>query len=128
MTAIGPIVSIGNGFCIHDCCVCGLCDATLTKPCVRTTGMHGDWVVGYYVNLYYLSSHVKDPDFAGEPRVRIEGTLGMIKGGTYGNCIHGDVERCDETAHVCHRQTALSMANRTREIAASSPGTFRNFP
>ena len=90
------------------------------------TGLHGDWVVGYFVNFYFLSSHVNDPAFESVPEVRIEGTLGSITQEDKGNCIYGNVDICTEAAHVCHRQTAKSMTNRTIEVAAKAPGAFRN--
>ena len=92
-------------------------------------GLHGDWVVGYYVNYYSISSHVKDPAFDRIPQVCIEGTLGLFQSeNNEGNCEYGSVDTCTENAHVCHRQTATSMANRTREVAARVPGAFRNYP
>ncbi len=87
-----------------------------TDTPTTTIGLHGDWVVGYYVNYYSISSHTKDPAFDGVPHARIKG-----------NCVYGRVETCTEEAHVCHRQTAKSMANRTRDVAANVPGAFRNF-
>lgn len=79
------------------------------------------------MNYYSISSHVKDPAFDGVPQVRIEGTLGSVKSQDRGNCVYGKVETCTEEAHVCHRQTAKSMANRTKEVAAKAPGAFRNY-
>lgn len=89
--------------------------------------LHSDWSVGYYVNYYYLSNHVKDPEFAESPEQRIESTLGDELSNNRGNCVFGDVDSCNETAHVCHGQTAKSMIAWTREIAASAPGVFRNY-
>lgn len=89
--------------------------------------LHGDWVLGYFVNYYYIASHTKDAGFETVPHVRIEGTLGGTFKEEKGNCVYGSVETCTEAAHVCHRQTAKSMANRTREVAAQAPEVFRNF-
>jgi len=89
--------------------------------------LHGDWVLGYFVNYYYISSPTKDAGFENVPEVRIEGTLGGTFKEDKGNCIYGSVDMCTEAAHVCHRQTAKSMATRTREVAAKAPGAFPNF-
>jgi len=89
--------------------------------------LHSDWSVGYYVNFYYLASHIKDPKFARVAEQRIESTLGGDFDKDRGNCEFGDVNSCNETAHVCHGQTAKSMTARTQEIAAKSQGEFRNY-
>ena len=71
--------------------------------------LHSDWVVGYFINYYYISSAIK----GFKSHVRIEGTLGGTFKEDKGNCVHGNVTMCTEAAHVCHRQTVKSMLNRT---------------
>jgi len=124
-TATGRIVSTCDK--LEDECVTAV-DMPFSFHFTHSTGLHGDWVVGYYVNMYFVSSQVKDPAFAGVPQVRIEGTLGSITAEDKGNCVYANVDLCTEKAHVCHRQTAKSMANRTKEIAAKAPGAFRYYP
>lgn len=89
--------------------------------------LHGDWALGYFVNYYYISSRTKDAGFENLPEVRIEGTLGGTFKEDKGNCMYNGVDLCTEASHACHRQTAKSMANRTREVAAKDPRAFPNF-
>lgn len=91
--------------------------------------LHSDWTVGYYVNYYYISSHIKGEEFADMPALRIESTLGEHWNPNQGNCEFDSVDSCSEAAHVCHRQTANSMTrHQTKEIARKqAPGVFRNY-
>lgn len=82
--------------------------------------LHSDWVVGYFINYYYISSAIK----GFQSNVRIEDTLGGIYKDDKGNCANVNVTMCTEAAHACHRQTAKSMLNRTVEMAANSPELF----
>ncbi len=82
--------------------------------------LHSDWVVGYFINYYYISSAIK----GFKNHVRIEGTLGGTFKEDKGNCVHGNVTMCTEAAHVCHRQTVKSMLNQTVQVAKTSPDSF----
>ena len=90
----------------------------------KSISLHGDWAVGYYVNFYYISSHVQYPGFENTPEVRIWSSLGGTFKPDRGNCKYRNIEKCSEKAHVCHRQNALSMANQTKNIAAKNPGAI----
>ena len=89
--------------------------------------LHGDWAVGYYINYYYVSSHIEDPRYQNVTEFRIESHLGGVFTGHWGECKHRKLDKCDETAYVCHKQTATSMVNLTERIAAKAPEAFDNF-
>lgn len=87
--------------------------------------LHGDWALGYFVNFYYIANHIKE-GFKDVAEVRIEDSLGgIMKKTDKGNCKYRSVEECTKEAHVCHRQNAESMENRTIEVATASPGVYR---
>lgn len=89
--------------------------------------LHSDWSVGYYVNFYYISSHIKGDEFVDMPQMRIESSLGGDFNPNRGNCEFDSVISCSKSAHVCHGQTAKSMIAQTKEIARDAPGLFRNY-
>jgi len=69
-----------------------------------TTGfcMHSDWVMGYFVNFYNASIHVKDSFFDDVPHARIESYKGseIYARGT-GFCTHE--RKCPDGTAICHK-------------------------
>lgn len=90
--------------------------------------LHGDWVIGYYINYYHITEHVSDPIWKAEPELRIESTFGEFNGTKETkNCRNSDDRRCNRNkdAIFCHRQSVESMNTKFISHLAAS-GKFRS--
>ena len=83
--------------------------------------MHGDWVVGYYMNYYNIGTQ---HSYFKHDKVRIEQKLGYMYEHPEGNCHNIGQTQCDDNAHVCHQIQATSMSFLSRKLAKATPGTF----
>jgi len=88
----------------------------------KTTGgfcLHADWVIGYFVNQYYLSNHDKNHFYKNNPSNRFLGYNGSewYAGKQYPKnlatrkqCLNDYDSNCKpQTAHFCHHVSAAKM-------------------
>lgn len=90
--------------------------------------MHSDWVLGFFVNHYNISSHVRNPWYKNVPQSRIEEWHGSV---TYkraeGFCNNENVDNCRPDSVTCHYMTSEAMVNYTDVVKAKAlPGQFRD--
>jgi len=106
----------------------------------RTTGwsvknggfcLHADWVIGYFVNHYYLSNrYIESEMFKDNPETRLLGYNGSehYAGKQYPEtikmrreCNNDYDENCDpSTAHICHHVKASKMREYTNSKASTA--------
>ena len=98
--------------------------------------LHGDWLVGYLVNFYFLSSKVQDPHYAGVDHARLWHTAGssFVPGlaEEYGRKLNGRNGHCTANKNrpelcspakslVCHGVNASRMAALSNATRAATP-------
>ena len=81
--------------------------------------MHADWVIGYFVNQYYLSKHQYAKYFKNNPDNRFLGYNGSEFYAGYQKrrnlldrkeCLNDNDSNCNpQTAHFCHHVSAAKM-------------------
>mmetsp|Transcript_111 Transcript_111/g.271 ORF Transcript_111/g.271 Transcript_111/m.271 type:complete len:424 (+) Transcript_111:240-1511(+) len=87
--------------------------------------MHSDWAVGYFMNFYNVSMHVKEAFYKDVPHARIEAYKGseIYRKGT-GLC--NNENDCPEDSEICHRASADWMRNETNRWKLKFPKKFLN--
>jgi hypothetical protein len=82
-----------------------------------------DWVLGYFVNYYNVSTHVADPYYRDVPHARLESykESEIYKSGT-GFCRNDN--QCKSDAEICHRATPKWMENETKRWNVIVPDKF----
>lgn len=90
--------------------------------------MHSDWVLGFFVNHYNISSHVQEPYYQNVPQARMEEWQGsVIYKEPQGFCRNDHVDKCQPDSVTCHYMTPQAMTNYTNIVKAKAPaGQFRN--
>ena len=83
--------------------------------------MHSDWVLGFFVNHYNISSHVKEPWYKNVPQSRMEEWQGsVIYRRPEGFCQNDHVDKCHPDSVACHYMTPEAMTNLTNSVKAKS--------
>ena len=68
--------------------------------------MHSDWVLGYFINYYNVSSHVKDAYYRDVAQSRIEEFQGSeLYGSRKKGFCSQDQKACEHGSKICHRVT-----------------------
>jgi hypothetical protein len=82
--------------------------------------MHADWVIGYFVNSYYLAKHTGDYPFTANTNDRFRGYFGsQLYAGkrphgydpNMKQCYNDGDENCLLESHFCHHVTPQKMKN-----------------
>mmetsp|Transcript_3864 Transcript_3864/g.6378 ORF Transcript_3864/g.6378 Transcript_3864/m.6378 type:complete len:415 (-) Transcript_3864:217-1461(-) len=86
--------------------------------------MHSDWVLGYFVNYYNVSTHVTEPKFKNVPHARFESykKSEIYRRGT-GFCRND--ARCEKDTDICHRATPEWMEMETARLKLMAPDSFQ---
>jgi len=85
--------------------------------------MHSDWVLGYFVNYYNVSTHVTEPYYKNVPHARFESYKGSeIYNRPKGFCRND--AKCEKDTEICHRATPEWMEMETTRLKLMTPDKF----
>ena len=77
---------------------------------------HSDWIIGYFVNYYFLSKHVENPYFKDVEHARFHALdESEVYRRSTGNCVF-DGQKCGIDSHVCHYMNETLMENLFSQI------------
>ena len=83
-----------------------------------------DWVLGYFVNYYNVSTHVAEPKFKNVQHARFESYKGSeIYRKPTGYCRNDAL--CEENTDICHRATPEWMEMETARLKLVTPHKFQ---
>ncbi|KAK1742976.1 hypothetical protein QTG54_006573 [Skeletonema marinoi] len=86
--------------------------------------MHSDWVLGYFVNYYNVSTHVAEPYYKNVPHARLESYKGSeIYRRPTGFCRNDPT--CEKDTEICHRATPEWMEMETKRWKLMAPDKFK---
>lgn len=126
----------GSGFCMHSVRImrrvslhlmihitisCNLICISLLS--LFHNGTTKDWVLGYFVNYYNISTHVREPYYKHVPHARFESYKDSeIYRKPKGFCRND--AKCEKGTEICHRATPEWMESEVTRLKLMSPDKF----
>jgi hypothetical protein len=87
-------------------------------------GTEKDWVLGYFVNYYNVSTHVAEPYYKNVPHARLESYKGSEKYRRPTGFCRND-STCEKDTEICHRATPEWMEMETKRWKLMAPDKFK---
>lgn len=126
----------GSGFCMHSVRIIQRVSLHLmihiTISCNRIcisllslyrNGSTKDWVLGYFVNYYNISTHVTEPYYKHVPHARFESYKDSeIYSKPKGFCRND--AKCEKDTEICHRATPEWMETEITRLKLMAPDKF----